>query len=85
MLRTLRKAGGSMVITVPRAFIEQNGLREGSQVELHLNGRQMTVKALAGPQYKLAPPPGRNARGSTSRRRLGRDTQTWPRELLIPN
>lgn len=54
MLQTLRKAGGSLVMTVPRAFIEQNGLSEGSQVELHLVGRKMTVEAPIRPRYKLA-------------------------------
>jgi len=41
-------------MTVSRAFIEQNGLVEGSQVELHLEGKTMTVQAPVRPQYKLA-------------------------------
>ena len=45
MLQTLRKAGGSLVMTVPKAFIDQNGLGEGSQVELQLLGKKMTVEA----------------------------------------
>ncbi|MBK5965504.1 AbrB/MazE/SpoVT family DNA-binding domain-containing protein [Thiocystis minor] len=54
MLQTLRKAGGSLVMTVPKAFIDQNGLSEGSQVELHLLGKTMTIEAPARPRYKLA-------------------------------
>lgn len=54
MLQTLRKAGGSLVMTVPKAFIEQNGLSEGSQVELQLLGKKMTVEAPTRPRYKLA-------------------------------
>lgn len=54
MLQTLRKAGGSLVMTVPKVFVEQNGLGEGSQVELHLQGRKMTVEAPTRPHYKLA-------------------------------
>lgn len=54
MLQTLRKAGGSLVMTVPKAFTDHNGLSEGSQVELHLLGRKMTVEAPARPRYKLA-------------------------------
>lgn len=54
MLQTLRRAGGSLVMTVPKAFIEQNGLSEGSQVELHLLGKKMTVEAPTRPRYKLA-------------------------------
>jgi len=54
MLQTLRKAGGSLVMTVPKVFIDQNGLSDGSQVELHLSGRKMTVEAPTRPRYKLA-------------------------------
>jgi len=54
MRQTLRKAGGSLVMTVPKAFIDQNGLGEGSQVELHLMGKKMTVEATTRPRYKLA-------------------------------
>lgn len=54
MLQTLRKAGGSLVMTVPKVFIEQNGLSDGSQVEIHLLGRKMTVEAPIRPRYKLS-------------------------------
>lgn len=54
MLQTLRKAGGSLVMTIPKAFIEQNCLGEGSQVELHLLGKKMTIEAPTRPRYKLA-------------------------------
>lgn len=54
MLQTLRKAGGSLVMTVPKAFIDQNGLNEGSKVELHLFGKKMSVEAPSRPHYKLA-------------------------------
>lgn len=53
MRQTLRKTGGSLVMTVPKAFIEQNGLSEGSQVELQLSGSTMTVQAPARPRYRL--------------------------------
>lgn len=54
MLQTLRKAGGSLVMTVPKAFIEQNGLCEGSQVELELNGATLTIAAHTRRKIKLA-------------------------------
>lgn len=54
MLQTLRKMGNSLVITLPKAFIDQNGLGEGLQVELHLLGTKMTVEALTRPRYNLA-------------------------------
>lgn len=54
MRQTLRKAGGSLVMTVPKAFIDQNGLGDGSQLELHLLGKRMTIEAPTRPRYKLA-------------------------------
>lgn len=53
MLQTLRKAGGSLVMTIPKAFTDQNGLNEGSQVALRLQGKKLTVEAPARPRYKL--------------------------------
>lgn len=53
MMQTLRRAGGSLVMTVPKTFIEQNHLQEGSQVELSVVGPRMTVNAPCKPRYKL--------------------------------
>jgi len=53
MLQTLRRAGGSLVMTVPKAFIEQNHLQEGSRVELSLEGSQMRIIAPTRQRYKL--------------------------------
>jgi antitoxin ChpS len=53
MLQTLRRAGGSLVMTVPKVFIEQNQLKEGSQVQLLLEGACMTVNAPGRRRYKL--------------------------------
>lgn len=41
-------------MTVPKAFIEQNGLSEGSQVDLRLSGKTMTVETPARSRYRLA-------------------------------
>lgn len=54
MFQTLREAGGSLVITMPKAFIDQNGLCEGSQVKVQLLGRKLTVEAPTHPRYKLS-------------------------------
>ena len=54
MLQTLRRAGGSLVMTVPKAFIEQNQLQDGSKVDLMLEGARMTVSAPRKQRYKLA-------------------------------
>lgn len=53
MFQTLRRAGGSMVMTIPKAFVEQNNLQDGSQVELSLEGHRMTINATAKRRYKL--------------------------------
>ena len=53
MLQTLRRAGGSLVMTVPKAFIQQNRLQDGSKVDLLLEGARMTVSATRKGRYKL--------------------------------
>jgi antitoxin ChpS len=53
MLQTLRRAGGSLVMTVPKAFVEQNLLQDGSQVDLLLEGARMTVSAPRQHRYTL--------------------------------
>ena len=45
MLQSLRRAGGSLIMTVPKAFIEQNKLHEGSKVNLMLDGEHLTITA----------------------------------------
>ena len=54
VLQTLRRAGDSLVMTVPKAFVEQNQLSEGSTVVLHIDGSSMKVDAMARPSYTLA-------------------------------
>lgn len=53
MLQTLRRAGGSLIMTIPKAFTEQNQLNEGSHVSLHLEGNTLMVQAQVRPRYKL--------------------------------
>ncbi|WP_228518853.1 AbrB/MazE/SpoVT family DNA-binding domain-containing protein [Methylophilus sp. 13] len=53
MFQTLRKVGNSFVMTLPEAFIEQNGLSVGSQVKLHMRGAKMIVEARNTPRYNL--------------------------------
>jgi len=53
MLQTLRRAGGSLVMTVPRVYIEQNQLQEGTKVELLLEGTRMTISVPRKHRYKL--------------------------------
>jgi antitoxin component of MazEF toxin-antitoxin module len=53
MRQTLRREGEAFVITVPDVFVEQNRLEEGSQVELFMNGEQLTVTVQNRRRYKL--------------------------------
>lgn len=53
MFQTLTRAGGSLVMAVPKAFIEQNHLQEGSQVELSFEGHRMMIAAPTKRRYKL--------------------------------
>lgn len=54
MVQSLRRSGGSLVMTIPKAFIEQNNLHAGSTVELKLSGNKLTIEANTRPKYKLA-------------------------------
>lgn len=54
MISTLRKSGGSLVMTIPKAFIEQNNLKDGASIEVQLNGRELILKAPKRPRYTLA-------------------------------
>lgn len=53
MLLTLTRTGDALTLTVPESFVAQNGLQEGSQVELSVTGTQMTVTAPRRPRYQL--------------------------------
>jgi len=41
---TLRRAGGSLILTVPQAYAEQNKLTAGSKVEININGDALSLK-----------------------------------------
>jgi antitoxin ChpS len=42
-LATLRRSGGSVILSIPKAIVESLALDAGSVVELSLNGRSMSV------------------------------------------
>lgn len=54
MLRTLRKAGKSLVITVPKEFACRNGLRAGSRVNVRFLGKELVVESCTRPHHSLA-------------------------------
>ncbi len=53
MQLTLRCAGGSLVMTVPKAYIDQNHLHEGSKVDLMVEGDRLTIQVARKPKYDL--------------------------------
>ena len=43
---SLRRSGGSLIITIPAVWAEQNGLDAGSSVAVELSGTELTLRAL---------------------------------------
>ena len=41
-------------MTIPKAFLQQNNLKNGSSVELSLSGNKLTVEANTRQKYNLA-------------------------------
>lgn len=40
----LRRSGGSLIVTVPQSYVEQNHLDAGSRVLLEINGNELRLK-----------------------------------------
>jgi antitoxin ChpS len=38
----LRRSGGSLILTIPPAYVEQNGLQAGAKLEIFLAGSELT-------------------------------------------
>ena len=53
MQLTLRRSGGSLVMTVPKAYIEQNQLHDGSPVDLRVDGDRLIISTPRKPKYTL--------------------------------
>jgi antitoxin ChpS len=41
---TLRRSGGSLIVTIPQAYVEQNHLEAGSHVVIEINGDELKLK-----------------------------------------
>jgi antitoxin ChpS len=54
MLQTLRKSEGSLVMPIPREFVDQNGLTDGSRVTVRLVARRLIVEVRTRPRYSVA-------------------------------
>jgi antitoxin ChpS len=40
---SLRRSGGSLILTVPQAYVEQNHLEAGSKVALEITGQELRI------------------------------------------
>ncbi|MFA5257911.1 MAG: hypothetical protein WC360_07165 [Opitutales bacterium] len=43
MIKTLRRVGNSHSINFDKALMEQMGVREGSRMQLHMDGRNLVI------------------------------------------
>jgi antitoxin ChpS len=50
----LRKVGGSIMLSVPPAILEQLRLQAGSTVTLSLDGERLVIQSSPKPRYTLA-------------------------------
>ncbi len=41
---SLRRSGGSLIMTIPQVYVEQNMLQAGSIVALEINGKELKLK-----------------------------------------
>jgi antitoxin ChpS len=50
----LRKVGGSVMLSVPPALLEQLHLQAGSTVTISLDGERLVIESSSKPRYTLA-------------------------------
>jgi antitoxin component of MazEF toxin-antitoxin module len=41
---SLRRSGGSLIVTIPQAYVEQNMLKAGSLVAVEIAGKELRLK-----------------------------------------
>lgn len=41
---SLRRSGGSLIMTIPQAYVEQNMLKAGSLVSVEITGEELKLK-----------------------------------------
>ncbi len=41
----LRRSGGSLIVTIPQTYIEQNRLDAGSRLQVQISGAELTLRA----------------------------------------
>lgn len=70
---SLRKVGGSVMLTIPRAVLDQLELEAGARVELAVADGRLVVEPARRPRYTLA----QLLAASDYSAPLGEDEQAW--------
>lgn len=52
-ITTLRKVGGSIMLAVPRAFLDQLHIKDGSQVAMEIDQGRIVIEPQAKRKYTL--------------------------------
>lgn len=53
MRTRMQKWGNSYAVRLPRALVQETGLREGETLEIRASGRQIRLRRPARPEYSL--------------------------------
>jgi AbrB family looped-hinge helix DNA binding protein len=53
-MQKIVRVGNSKGVTIPKAFVDRLGLREGSLVDVQMRGDSLVVKPTKKPKYTLA-------------------------------
>ncbi|MBK8184264.1 MAG: AbrB/MazE/SpoVT family DNA-binding domain-containing protein [Candidatus Competibacteraceae bacterium] len=53
MMASLRRSGGSLIVTIPQSYIEQNQLEAGAVLSVEISGAELRLKP-ARPRRRLA-------------------------------
>lgn len=53
LMASLRRSGGSLIVTIPQSYIEQNQLEAGAVLSVEISGAELRLKP-ARPRRRLA-------------------------------
>ena len=53
LMASLRRSGGSLIVTIPQSYIEQNQLEAGAVLSIEISGAELRFKP-ARPRRRLA-------------------------------
>ena len=53
MVTKIQKWGNSLGLRIPKSFAEETGIKEGSPVDISLDGDSLVIRTIRSPKYKL--------------------------------